>query len=97
VIFSCNTHKKNAVMDENESRHTERVIVKTKDKESVDKIVSDFSKCRLAFVKNINVPMNIYLLEFDKKMCPSASLIEELKALEFVEMAEIDKDLDMRN
>jgi len=84
-------------MYEKDSRHIERVIVKTSNKESVNKIVSNFNKCNLAFVKNISAPMNIYLFEFDKKMCQSASLIEELTALEFVEMAEIDKDLDIRN
>jgi len=84
-------------MDEKDGRHIERVIVKTSNKESVNNIVSNFKKCELTFVKNINVPMNIYLFEYDKKLCQSASLIEELKALEFVEMAEIDKDLNMRN
>ncbi len=97
VIFSCNTHKKKTVKDEKDSRHIERVIIKTANKESVDKIVSSFKKCQLAFVKNISAPMNIYLFEFNKKICQSASLIEELKANEFVEMAEIDKELNMRN
>ncbi len=96
LCVACHPRVKNDGLDNGELSIDSNLIVKATSADAIPIIERSFNSCNLKFVKNISVPLKLYLFNFDKAKCEVNELMERLKQLDEVEMVEVDKKLSPR-